>query len=334
MRWTVAGAPAPATGGLPPAPVVIVCAAVQRHGKLAPRLDFPAVKRSGEREQGRRCPCRRGMQDKDNPGVKRRAPLAIQSTIQASLLSGLAAQQNGRLLEAAECYEQVLELDPASFDATHMLGVVQYHRGRFDDALRLLTSAMKLRPDVPEARNNFEIVDMARQRERQLCRAVLPRLAPLVFEVNDVASFVPISSGADLVIAQTLASQDEPVLESVLRAAHADRVRVWTDDPTRDVGRIGTRSLNEDSRPSSGVLIFFGAEFSARSWLDAARPERTLLVVTRDSPGQLLDRIRELSGDGRRSIGLLCASAALATRVPLPAGVIMPQASARSICMP
>lgn len=274
------------------------------------------------------------MQDKDNSGVKRPAPLATQSTIQASLRSGLAAQQNGRLLEAAECYEQVLEQDPANFDATHMLGVVQYHRGRFDDALRLLRRAIKLRPDVPEATNNFDIVDMARQRERQLCRAVLPRLAPLVFEVNDVASFVPISSGADLVIAQTLAAQDEPVLESVLRAAHADRVRVWTDDRARDVGRNGSRSRSEDSRPFSGVLIFFGTESSARPWLDAARPNRTLLVVTRDSPGQLLDRIRELSGDGRRSIGLLCASAALANRVPLPAGVIAAQASARPNSMP
>lgn len=313
--------------------VVMVCATVKRHGKLAPRLDFPAVERNGEREQDSRWPCSRSMQDKDNPGVKRLAPSATQSAIQASLLSGLAAQQNGRLLEAVGWYERVLEQDPANFDATHMLGVVQYHRGRFDDALRLLTCAMQLRPDVPEARNNFEIVDMARQRERQLCRAVLPRLASLVFEVNDVASFVPISSGADLVIAQTLAAQDEPVLESVLRAAHADRVRVWADDRARGVGRIRTSSLTEDSRPVSGVLIFFGTEFSARPWLDAAHPDRTLLVVTRDRPGQLLDRIRELSGDGRRSIGLLCAGAALATRVPLPAGVILAHASARPITM-
>src|SRR5271156_7122368 len=91
-----------------------------------------------------------------------------------------AAQVGGRLAEAAERYAEVLKRDPLQFDATHMLGVVQYHRGRFDDALRLLERAVELRPNVAEARGNLSIVQGARRREEELSRGVLPRLAPLV----------------------------------------------------------------------------------------------------------------------------------------------------------
>lgn len=246
---------------------------------------------------------------------------AAQLGIEASLQTGFSAQQKGRLLEAARHYEQVLAQDPAHFDATHMLGVVQYQRGRFDEALRLLRRATELRPDVIEARGNLENVEMARQRERQLCRAVLPRLAHLVEPIDD-ASGLASASAVDLVVMQSVAAQDAPFLESLRSAAGGGRVRVWTD--ARASGGRDARVTVPcgDSHPISAT-IFFGTEFSPRPWLDAAAPGRTLLVVTRDEPSQLIDRLRELSDDGRRRVGLLCAGASLAARVPLPARVIV-----------
>ena len=108
------------------------------------------------------------------------------------------------MLEAAERYEEVLKLDPLHFDATHMLGVVQYHRGRFDDALRLLTRAVQLRPNVAEAWGNLNIVQTARRREEELCRGVLPRLAPLVRQVDNLAALAASASVVHLVIMQIL----------------------------------------------------------------------------------------------------------------------------------
>lgn len=255
---------------------------------------------------------------------------AAQLAMQESLLIGFSAQQKGRLFEAAERYEQVLVQDPAHFDATHMLGVVQYHRGRFDDALRLLTRATQLRPDVIEARGNLEIVEMARQRERQLCRAVLPRLRPLVQWPDEDAALLAKASAVDLVITQTVASQDEPFLNAVLEAVGRGRVQLWADANVSRIRDINVAIASADSHPTGGTLIFFGTEFSPWPWLDTAPLERTLLVVTRDEPGQLIDRIRELSGNGCRRVGLLCAGATLARRMRLPAQVLVPQPSAAS----
>jgi hypothetical protein len=244
-------------------------------------------------------------------------------------MAGFAAQQAGDLLEAAQRYQQVLAQDPSHFDATHMLGVVEYHRGLFDDALRLLARATQLRPDVVAARGNLEIVERARLRERQLSRAVLPRLAPLVDRIDDIANALATASTVNLFIAQTLLSQDEPYLDSLLAAAGAG-VRIWADAMAPGARAEGVIALAQDSHPTGGLLIHFGTERSPLPWVTAARPERTLLVVTRDEPGDLLDRMRELSGEGRRRVGLLCAGVTLAGRVPLPAEVIIARSTGQS----
>lgn len=250
--------------------------------------------------------------------------------IEQSLRSGFAAQQQGRLREAAEHYEQVLAQDPVHFDATHMLGVVQYHRGRFAAALRLLTRATGLRPDVVEARGNLEIVETARQRERQLCRAVLPRLRHLVQPIADPAAVLAAAPAVAMVIAQRIAAQDEPFLAALLRHAGGARVRLWAHESVSGVPDLRPTILSAASRPTGGTLLVFGTEFSPGSWLDAPAPGPTLLCVTRDEPGELIDRVRELSGDGRTPIGLVCAGAALAARIPLPARVIVAPAHAES----
>jgi len=238
-----------------------------------------------------------------------------------------AAQVDGRFLEATERYEEVLKRDPLHFDATHMLGVVQYHRGRFDDALRLLERALKLRPDVTAAQDNLDIVRTARRREEQLCRGVLPRLAPLVKRVDKLAHLAAAASTVHLVMMQSLSAQDEAFVESITVTSGAAQVRLWKDPRASDYRNACSVDFSAGLYPADGVLLFFGTEFSPIGWLDRARPELILLVVTRDEPGLLLDRIRELSGEGRRQVGVLCCGEALAHRLPFVTEAIVAHAT-------
>jgi tetratricopeptide (TPR) repeat protein len=236
---------------------------------------------------------------------------------------GFAAQVGGRLLEAAERYEDVLRLDPSHFDATHMLGVVQYHRGRFDDALRLLARAVQLRPNVAEAWGNLGIVQGARRREEELCRGVLPRLAPLVEQVDNLAGLAASASVVHLVIMQSLAPLDEAFLQSIIVTSSAAPMRLWADARASNFRNACAIDRPGGSHPVGGILVLFGTEFSPIEWLDRAHPERRLLVVTRDEPGPLLDRIRELSCEGSHRIGLLCCGAKLAYRLPFITEIIV-----------
>jgi len=239
---------------------------------------------------------------------------------------GFAAQVDGRLIEAAERYEEALKVDPSHFDATHMLGVVQYHRGYFDDALRLLDAAVQLNPSVAEARANLDIVQTARQRERELCIGVLPRLPPLVEQVDGIASFAATASARHLVIAQSLTPMDTLFLEAVVAMTDEAHTRIWVDARAGVADFKSACSIDYAAGlyPTSGMIAFFGTEFSPVEWLHKAGPEATLLVVTRDEPGLLLDRIRQLSAATSNRVGLLCCGAALARKLPFPAGVVTP----------
>lgn len=251
------------------------------------------------------------------------------SAIPELVQSGFAAQLDGRLPEAAERYEEVLRLDPLHFDATHMLGVVQYHRGRFDDALRLLARAVQLQPNVPEAKGNLDIVQAARQRERELCLAVLPRLAPLVEQIENFAALAATASVVHLVIMQVLTALDRAYLEAILATASAARVRLWTNAEAgaSDFRNPGVVDYSARLHPVGGMQVFYGTEFSPMEWLGGARPERTVLVLTRYEPGLLLDRIRQLSDEGSHRVGLLCCGEMLARRLPFAAGVVAAQAT-------
>jgi tetratricopeptide (TPR) repeat protein len=241
--------------------------------------------------------------------------------------TAFAAQVAGRLVEAAERYAEVLERDPLHFDATHMLGVVQYHRGRFDDALRLLKRAVELQPNVGEARDNLDIVQTARRREAEFSREVLPRLAPLVKPVDGLADLAATVSVVHLAIMQSMSAQDEAFVASIIAASGGTQVRVWKDPTASAYRNASAADLSAQSHPVGGLIVLFGTECSPVEWLDQARPERCLLVVTRDEPGLLLDRIRECSGEGSRQLGMLCCGEALARRLPFAVEVLVAQAT-------
>ena len=76
----------------------------------------------------------------------------------------MAAQQGGRFADAAAAYESALALQPANFDALHMLGVVRYQQGDFEAARDLLDRALTIDRSVAAARFNRELVQAALDR--------------------------------------------------------------------------------------------------------------------------------------------------------------------------
>ncbi len=84
--------------------------------------------------------------------------------LQATLADAIAAQQSGRLAEAAAAYEKVLELDPKHFDALHMLGVFAAQDGNFTRAAQLIGQAIGANAEsVPAYYNLGYVLEELRQ---------------------------------------------------------------------------------------------------------------------------------------------------------------------------
>ena len=76
----------------------------------------------------------------------------------ARLNQAVAQHQAGRLDEAATLYQQVLELTPGQFDATHLLGVIALQRGDLAAAEKQIVQALATKPKDPAALNNLGTV--------------------------------------------------------------------------------------------------------------------------------------------------------------------------------
>lgn len=61
----------------------------------------------------------------------------------------------GRYAEAQKLCQQILKAAPKHPDVHHLAGVVYFHAGQYDDAIRHLKEAMKLKPDFTDAAGNL-----------------------------------------------------------------------------------------------------------------------------------------------------------------------------------
>ena len=73
----------------------------------------------------------------------------------ATFNQAMAAHRAGDLGRAELLYRLVLANDSGQFDAMHMLGVVAGQRGDFQEGVRILTGAVKVKPDVVDAHINL-----------------------------------------------------------------------------------------------------------------------------------------------------------------------------------
>ena len=78
----------------------------------------------------------------------------IANEFMGRLQSAMSLHQAGHLEQAAAIYEQLLQLDPGSIDALHLLGVIAAQRADFGAAVRLFDRALIINPDFAEALSN------------------------------------------------------------------------------------------------------------------------------------------------------------------------------------
>lgn len=71
------------------------------------------------------------------------------------MAGALTDHQAGRLNEAEQLYQQVLQLDPGHADALHFLGVLSHQQGRDELAVELIGKAIALNGRVPSFHNNI-----------------------------------------------------------------------------------------------------------------------------------------------------------------------------------
>src|SRR5206468_1336354 len=102
------------------------------------------------------------------------------SRVKRTMVEALRARRSGAGGEAARLYRHVLVVDPANFDATHMLGLVEYELGHHEAALALIKHAIELRPELGIPRHNLRVFESLPLLEAEICREVLPRLASRV----------------------------------------------------------------------------------------------------------------------------------------------------------
>src|SRR5678815_4966108 len=81
--------------------------------------------------------------------------------------TALVRQQAKQHREALRLYTRALEIDPRNVDATHMVGVVYYEQGDYDQAVAWIERAIALRPDLPKLRTNLLMAQFAARERRR-----------------------------------------------------------------------------------------------------------------------------------------------------------------------
>lgn len=70
-------------------------------------------------------------------------------------------QQAARLDEAERLYASILDCDPSHHDALHRLGLLNYQRGRPEDAIELIARAINERPDLAYLHANLGVAQLS-----------------------------------------------------------------------------------------------------------------------------------------------------------------------------
>ena len=80
---------------------------------------------------------------------------AVPPALLAQFGQAVALHQAGRLAEAEPLYRLVLQAQPRHFDSLHLLGVIHYQHGAYQEAARQIEAALKINPAAAAAHNNL-----------------------------------------------------------------------------------------------------------------------------------------------------------------------------------
>jgi len=229
----------------------------------------------------------------------------------------LLAQQRGELARAIALYEAAIAVDPANFDALHMLGVAHYQSGNNASALTYVEMALQLRPEVEAAQHNLYLIRQAigflPAAGEELCARALPRVARML--ADPAGSLDALRSAREMHIVFACASSDDPLVRSALRLRERIgqvSLRFWAPVEGAFERALGAAVERCDpiagALPRSGALVCVGLERSLVSWLPQMKPSAVALLAPAGASNRLLlRRIRELADEGRRSLHLLYA---------------------------
>jgi len=93
-----------------------------------------------------------------------------------SINNALQHHAAGRLPEAEQIYQQILQADPNQVDALHLLGVLAHQIGKNEAAVELISKAITIKPDFAEAHCNLASALQAMGRSEEAaanCRKAL-----------------------------------------------------------------------------------------------------------------------------------------------------------------
>ncbi|HET9764535.1 MAG TPA: tetratricopeptide repeat protein [Casimicrobiaceae bacterium] len=265
------------------------------------------------------CPCGSGKRYKECHGMLPAAQSAAAAPGSRGMREALELQRDGQIREAAAIYRRVLAVDPANFDATHMLGLLEYEIGDYDEAVSLLRRAIELRPDIYGARHNLRLLESLPTMEVEICREALARLA----RVDTRFDLARLGQGGTVHVVSAFGDTERAALEPLLAACGSSPVELWRE-PGFDSAVPQAMRLTSVDHPRGGWVVLLGAAAPISAWIAHARAVGALLVATGDRPCDLIDRVDELTVAGCTDPGLLCATPALARRLGLPLTAALP----------
>lgn len=251
-----------------------------------------------------------------SPGSSTSGAASIPIAPSALHLEALAAHRTGALRKAEGLYRRAIERDPADLDSVHMLGVVQFERMRYREALELLWDACERSGwNDPVFRHNLGLVlaklltPLANERQEALVRAYMARekargaahvveaRVSVVLVAHDHARLI--ERAVDSVAAQTYRNLELVVVDdgSSRETAAVLAARLPTlGVPARVVmttHRSEALAANEGAAHAEGrYLAFLGGD----EWFAPRRIERMVAEIARGEPLWGFSRVAHPAG--------------------------------------
>lgn len=219
------------------------------------------------------------------------------------MLKALAAHKAFQLDAAGALYEEVIARAPLTFDAVHMLGVIQLMKGDLDRAESLLTRARELAPDVLSIRQNLQLLAHRRQEHEGLysLRTIVANDMLRLFGATGALAqpgqsdpFAPpaFASGAPLppfhiVVPGEFANAASNQTGVMLWRRIGNTATLWSgakdlagtiDDPS-----LRVIDLERATQPSGGTLVLFGLNARVLLWLPAVAETFDAIVIALDA---------------------------------------------------
>lgn len=89
------------------------------------------------------------------PGSGRFQDKSQRPDTRQQLMPAIALLQQGKPVDAERLLQDILQRQPANFEALHLLGVIALQTGRVDRSLGLIARAIRINPNVPAAHCNL-----------------------------------------------------------------------------------------------------------------------------------------------------------------------------------